>query len=63
MPTKTPKSIAHANEHCMKPIPRLGIHFGIDYRKLSEMLKATFVSIVNKEFEAYGKLLPMWQGG
>ena len=55
MPIETPESITHAIEHCLKPIARLCIHFGIDYRKLSEMLKGAFVSVANEEFKVNGK--------
>lgn len=55
MPIETPESITHALEHCLKPIARLCIHFGIDHRKLSEMLKGAFVSVANEEFKVDGK--------
>jgi len=55
MPIETPESITHAIEHCLKPIARLCIHFGIDHRKLSEMLKGAFVSVANEEFKVKGK--------
>lgn len=55
MPIETPESITHALEHCLKPIARLCIHFGIDHRKLSEMLKGAFVSVANEEFKVNGK--------
>lgn len=55
MPTKTPPSIISAIEHCLKPLARLCIHFGLDYRLLSEMLKASFVSVAEEEFKVRGK--------
>lgn len=55
MPIEPPSSIISALEHCLKPIARLCIHFGIDHRSLSEMLKAAFVSIANEEFKVEGK--------
>lgn len=55
MPIETPESITNAIEHCLKPIARLCIHFGIDHRKLSEMLKGAFVSVANEEFRVSGK--------
>ncbi len=51
----TPDSIISAIEHCLKPIARLCIHFGIDHRKLNEMLKDAFVSVANEEFKVNGK--------
>lgn len=55
MTIKTPISIISALEHCLKPIARLCIHFGIDHRNLSEMLKAAFVSVAKEEFKVNGK--------
>lgn len=55
MPIETPSSITNALEHCLKPIARLCIHFGIDHRNLSEMLKAAFVSVAKDEFKVNGK--------
>ena len=55
MPIETPSSITRALEHCLKPIARLCIHFGIDHRSLSEMLKAAFVSVAKEEFKVKGK--------
>jgi hypothetical protein len=55
MPIETPESIINAIEHCLKPIARLCIHFGIDHRKLNEMLKGAFVSVANEEFKVNGK--------
>ena len=55
MPIETPPSITSALEHCLKPIARLCINFGIDHRNLSEMLKAAFVSVAKQEFQVNGK--------
>ena len=55
MPIETPPSIVSALEHCLKPIARLCIHFGIDHRNISEMLKAAFVSVAKEEFKVNGK--------
>lgn len=55
MPIETPSSIIRALEHCLKPLARLCIHFGIDHRNLSEMLKSAFVSIAKEEFKVNGK--------
>lgn len=55
MSIETPSSIISALEHCLKPIARLCIHFGIDHRNLSEMLKAAFVSVAKDEFKVNGK--------
>lgn len=55
MSIETPTSIISALEHCLKPIARLCIHFGIDHRHLSEMLKAAFVSVAKDEFRVSGK--------
>lgn len=55
MSIETPPSIVSALEHCLKPIARLCIHFGIDHRHLSEMLKAAFVSVAKDEFRVSGK--------
>lgn len=55
MSIETPSSIISALEHCLKPIVRLCIHFGIDHRNLSEMLKAAFVFIAKEEFKVNGK--------
>lgn len=55
MPIETPSSITSALEHCLKPIARLCIHFGIDHRNLSEMLKAALVTVAKEEFKVDGK--------
>jgi len=55
MPIETPSSVITAIEHCLKPIARLCIHFGINHRELSEMLKAAFVTIAEDEFKVKGK--------
>lgn len=55
MSIETPASIISALEHCLKPIARLCIHFGIDHRSLSEMMKAAFVSVAKDEFKVNGK--------
>lgn len=55
MPIETPSSIINALDHCLKPIARLCIHFGIDHRNLSEMLKGAFVSVAKEEFKVNGK--------
>lgn len=55
MSIETPPSIISALEYCLKPIARLCIHFGIDHRNLSEMMKAAFVSVANDEFKVNGK--------
>lgn len=55
MTIETPPSILHALEHCLKPIARLCIHFGIDHRNLSEMMKAAFVNVAKEEFKVNGK--------
>lgn len=55
MPIETPPSIISALEHCLKPIARLCIHFGIDHRNLSEMMKSAFVSVAKDEFKVNGK--------
>jgi hypothetical protein len=55
MPLETPPSVVSAIEHYLKPIARLCIHFGVDYRNLSEMLKTAFVSVAENEFKVNGK--------
>lgn len=55
MPIDTPPSIISALERCLKPIARLCIHFGIDFRALSEMLKVAFVTVAKDEFAVEGK--------
>lgn len=55
MPIETPSSVTNAIEFCLKPIARLCIHFGIDHRTLSEMMKAAFVSVARDEFKVNGK--------
>jgi len=55
MTIETPPSIISALEQCLKPIARLCIHFGIDHRHISEMLKAAFVSVAKEEFKVNGK--------
>ncbi len=55
MPIEPPSTIISALEYCLKPIARLCIHFGIDHRSLSEMLKSAFVSVANEEFKVEGK--------
>lgn len=55
MTIETPPSIIRALEQCLKPIARLCIHFGIDHRHISEMLKAAFVSVAKEEFRVNGK--------
>lgn len=55
MPIETPQSIIRALEYCLKPIARLCIHFGIDHRTFSEMLKAAFVTVAKEEFKVNGK--------
>ncbi len=55
MSIDTPSSIISALEHCLKPIARLCIHFGIEHRNLSEMLKAALVSVAKDEFKVNGK--------
>lgn len=55
MPIETPTSVTNAIEFCLKPIARLCIHFGVDHRKLSEMMKAAFVTVAKEEFKVNGK--------
>ena len=55
MSIETPSAITSALEHCLKPIARLCIHFGIDHRSLSELLKSAFVSVAKEEFKVNGK--------
>lgn len=55
MPIETPPSVTSAIEFCLKPIARLCIHFGIDHRSLSEMMKAAFVTVAKEEFKVSGK--------
>lgn len=55
MPIETPLSITSAIEHCLRPIARLCIHFGVDYRNLSEMMKVAFVTVAKDEFKVDGK--------
>lgn len=55
MPIETPPSVSVAIAHCLKPVARLCIHFGIDFRTLSEMMKAAFVTVAKEEFKVNGK--------
>lgn len=55
MPIETPLSVKIAIEYCLKPIARLCIHFGVDYRNLSEMIKVAFVTVAKEEFKVDGK--------
>ncbi|MFA7350510.1 MAG: DUF6502 family protein [Methylotenera sp.] len=55
MSIETPPSVVTAIEYCLKPIARLCIHFGLDYRQLSEMLKNAFVTVAEEEFKIDGK--------
>jgi hypothetical protein len=55
MPIETPLSVTSAIAHCLRPIARLCIHFGIDYRNLSEMMKVAFVTVAKEEFKVGGK--------
>jgi len=55
MPIETPLSVTSAIAHCLRPIARLCIHFGIDYRNLSEMMKVAFVTVAKEEFKVDGK--------
>lgn len=55
MPIETPPSVTSALEYCLKPVARLCIHFGIDLRTLSEMMKVAFVAVAKEEFKVSGK--------
>lgn len=55
MPIETPSSVSNAIELCLKPIARLCIHFGIDLRSLTEMMKVAFVTVAKEEFKVSGK--------
>lgn len=55
MPIETPSSVSNAIELCLKPIARLCIHFGIDLRSLTEMMKVAFVNVAKEEFKVQGK--------
>lgn len=55
MPIETPPSVSNAIELCLKPIARLCIHFGIDLRTLTEMMKIAFVNVAKEEFKVSGK--------
>lgn len=55
MPIETPLSVTSAIAHCLRPIARLCIHFGVDYRNLSEMMKVAFVTVAKEEFKVDGK--------
>ncbi|MEK9825309.1 MAG: DUF6502 family protein [Methylotenera sp.] len=55
MPIETPPSVSSAIEFCLKPIARLCIHFGVDLRTLTEMMKVAFVTVAKEEFKVSGK--------
>ena len=55
MPIETPSSVSNALELCLRPIARLCIHFGIDLRSLTEMMKVAFVTVAKEEFKVQGK--------
>ncbi len=55
MPIETPPSVTSAIEFCLKPIARLCIHFGVDLRTLTEMMKVAFVTVAKEEFKVSGK--------
>lgn len=55
MPIETPPSVSNAIELCLRPIARLCIHFGIDLRSLTEMMKVAFVHVAKEEFKVSGK--------
>jgi hypothetical protein len=55
MAIETPTSVSNAIQVCLKPVARLCIHFGIDLRTLTEMMKIAFVNIAKEEFKVSGK--------
>lgn len=55
MPLEPSTSVISAIEYCLRPLVWLCIHFGVDYRRLSEMLKGVFVSICEESFTIPGK--------
>lgn len=55
MPVETPPPISSAIAICLRPIARLCIHFGIDLRTLTEMMKVAFVNVAREEFKVSGK--------
>lgn len=55
MSIETPPSVSAAIALCLKPLARLCIHFGLDFRQLSEMLKIAFVEVAKEEFTVQGK--------
>ena len=55
MPVAPPSSLVKAVSYCMRPLVRLCIHHGIDYRQLIEMLKETFVTVAERDFPLPGR--------
>jgi len=55
MAVSPPKSLVKAVSFCMRPLVRLCIHHGIDYRQLIEILKETFVTVAERDFPLPGR--------
>lgn len=51
----TPASLVKAVSYCMRPMVRLCIYHGIDYRQLIEILKETFVTVAEQDFPIPGR--------
>lgn len=48
-------ALVKAVSYCMRPLVRLCIHHGIDYRQLIEILKETFVTVAEQDFPIPGR--------
>lgn len=48
-------ALVKAVSFCMRPLVRLCIHHGIDYRQLIEILKETFVTVAERDFPLPGR--------
>jgi hypothetical protein len=50
----TPTSIISAIRHCLRPLVRLCLRFGLDYRGLTEILKVQFILVGEEEIARSG---------
>lgn len=48
-------AVVKAVSYCMQPLVRLCIRHGIDYRQLAEILKETFVTVAEQDFQLPGR--------
>jgi hypothetical protein len=54
-PASPPSAVLTAIEHLLRPLVLLCMRYGIDYRKLSEMLKGVFVSVCEADLAIPGR--------